>query len=78
MLQWSYGSPPGVGTPEAGGPSQRETLKIVRSLTGLDIVGCDVVETNPLFDGPGQVTALLAATILAEMLALIALARADR
>jgi agmatinase len=53
-------------------------LKIVRSLTGLDIVGCDVVETNPLFDGPGQVTALLAATVLAEMLTLIALARAGR
>lgn len=67
---------PGVQTPEAGGPNQRETLTIVRSLTGLDVVGCDVVETNPLFDGPGQVTALLAATVLAEILALIALARA--
>ncbi len=69
---------PGVQTPEAGGPNQRETLKIVRSLTGLDIVGCDVVETNPLYDGPGQVTSLLAATVLAEMLALIALARAGQ
>jgi agmatinase len=71
-------SAPGVGTPEAGGPNQREALRVVRSLTGLDIVGCDVVETNPLFDGPGQVTALLAATVLAEMLALIALARTER
>lgn len=71
-------SAPGVQTPEAGGPNQRETLKILRSLTGLDIVGCDVVETNPQFDGPGQVTALLAATVVAEMLALIALARAGR
>lgn len=69
---------PGVQTPEAGGPTQRETLKVVRSLTGLDIVGCDVVETNPLFDGPGQVTALLAATVLVEILALIALARAGQ
>jgi agmatinase len=71
-------SAPGVGTPEAGGPNQRETLKVVRSLTGLDIVGCDVVETNPSFDGPGQVTALLAATVLAEILALIALARTGK
>lgn len=71
-------SAPGVQTPEAGGPSARETLTIVRALTGLNLVGCDVVECNPLFDGPGQVTALLAATIAAELLALIALERKVR
>lgn len=65
-------SAPGVQTPEAGGPSGREALAIVRAMTGLRIAGADVVETNPLFDGPGQVTALLAATIAAELLALIA------
>ena len=28
---------------------------------GIDIVGCDVVEVCPAYDGPGQVTALVAA-----------------
>ncbi len=65
-------SAPGVQTPEAGGPSARETLAFVRALSGLSVIGGDVVETNPLYDGPGQVTALLAATIASEFLALIA------
>jgi agmatinase len=71
-------SAPGVQTPEAGGPSAREALAILRALGGLDLVGCDVVETNPLFDGPGQVTALLAATVAAELLALLAESRNAR
>ena len=66
---------PGVQTPEAGGPTQRETLRIVRSLTGLDIRGCDMVEVNPLFDGPSQITALLGATVVHELLSLIAVER---
>jgi arginase family enzyme len=41
------------------------------------VAGADVVETNPSYDGPGQVTSLLAATIAAEFLALIA-AEKDR
>ena len=65
-------SAPGVQTPEAGGPSARETLNFVRALSGLSVAGADVVETNPLYDGPGQITALLAATVAAEFLALIA------
>ena len=66
---------PGVQTPEAGGPTQRETLSLIRTLTGLRIVGADVVETNPQFDGPSQITALLAATVAAEILALMAVAK---
>ncbi len=68
-------SAPGVQTPEAGGPSARETLDFVRALSGLSVVGADVVETNPLYDGPGQITALLAATVASEFLALIAAER---
>lgn len=63
---------PGVQTPEVGGPSAREALALLRQLHHLNVVGCDVVELNPLFDGPGQITALLAATVLAELLALYA------
>jgi agmatinase len=66
---------PGVQTPECGGPSARESLNLLRSLSGINLVGCDVVEVNPLYDGPGQITALLAATVMAELLALIAAER---
>lgn len=66
------GCAPGVQTPEAGGPSARESLDLIRRLRGLEIAGCDVVEVNPLYDNPGQITALLAATVAAEFLALIA------
>jgi agmatinase len=69
-------SAPGVQTPEAGGPTARETLDFVRGLSGLSVVGADVVETNPLYDGPGQVTALLAATVASEFIALIAAEKA--
>ncbi len=63
---------PGVQTPECGGPSARETLALLRALRDINLVGCDVVEVTPLYDGPGQITALLAATVMAELLALAA------
>ena len=65
-------SAPGVQTPEAGGPTAREALRLLRLLRPMRLRGADVVETNPLYDGPGQVTALLAATVAAELLALLA------
>ena len=68
---------PGVQTPEAGGPSAREILRLIRSLRGLDLAGADVVEMNPNYD-PGQISALLAATVTAEILALIAAHRRDQ
>jgi agmatinase len=66
---------PGTGTPEVGGPSSREALTYVRSLAGLDFRGFDCVEVSPQFDGPGQVTALVAANACFEMLSLLALRR---
>jgi agmatinase len=63
---------PAVQTPEAGGPTARETLQILRALHDINLVGCDVVEANPLYDSTGQITALLAATVMAEFLALLA------
>jgi len=68
---------PGVQTPEAGGPSARDILRLIRRLRGLDLVGADVVEMNPNYD-PAQISALLAATVAAEILALIAAHRRDR
>ncbi len=66
---------PGTGTPEAGGPSARDLLAILRGLTGIDFVGFDVVEVIPAHDPAGQ-TATLAANLAYEMLSLVALRRA--
>ncbi|MDX2485483.1 MAG: agmatinase [Pseudodonghicola sp.] len=63
---------PAVETPEAGGPTARETLALLRAIGGLDIKGCDVVEITPTYEGPGQITSLLGATVMAEILAMIA------
>ena len=61
---------PGTGTPEVGGLSTSEALAFVRALRGIDIVGADVVEVSPPYDGPGQQTALAAANIAYEILSL--------
>ena len=63
---------PGTGTPEVGGFTSREAQEFVRGLAGIEIVGCDVVEVYPQYDGPGQITALLAANVAFEFLAVIA------
>ena len=65
---------PGTGTPEAGGPSARDLLTVLRGLTGIDFVGFDVVEVIPAYDPAGQ-TATLAANLAYEMLSLVALRR---
>ena len=61
---------PGTGTPEVGGFSTAEALAFVRALSGLRLVGCDVVEVSPAYDGPGMVTALAGATVVYELLSL--------
>jgi len=66
---------PATGTPEVGGLSSWEALVLVRSLQGLPLVGCDLVEVSPPYDGPGQVTSLLAANLLFEFVSLLALGR---
>jgi len=65
---------PGTGTPEAGGPSSAFGLQTVRHLAGIPFVGFDVVEVLPAHD-TSAITALLAATIVFEFLALIAVPR---
>jgi len=64
---------PGTGTPEVGGLTSYEAQALVRGLSGLNLVGCDIVEVAPQFDGPGQITALLAANLLFELLCVLAL-----
>ena len=47
----------------------------MRALKGVNLVGADVVEVAPQYDGPGQQTALMAANVIYEMLSLLALKR---
>ena len=68
------GFAPGTGTPEVGGPSSRDALRLVRGLRGIEFVAFDLVEMQPQYDH-GEVTSLLAATLLHEFLALLALSR---
>ncbi len=60
---------PGTGTPEVGGLTPREVLELLRGLDGLDIVGGDVVEVAPQYDGTTN-TAHNAAQVLFTLLAL--------
>jgi len=64
----------GTGTPEVGGASTADAQRLLRAVAGMSFVGFDVVEVAPAYDGPGQQTALAAANIAYEMLALTALA----
>ncbi len=65
---------PGTGTPEIAGFSTAEAVAYLRALRGIRLVGCDVVEVSPPYDGAGQPTALAAANVLWELLALRAAA----
>jgi agmatinase len=69
---------PGTGTPEVAGLLPREALDLLRALAGISFCGYDLVEVAPAYDGPGQVTALHAAAIAYEMLALLAVSRRGR
>ncbi|PBP27054.1 hypothetical protein BUE80_DR001952 [Diplocarpon rosae] len=59
---------PGTGTPEAGGWTTRELIQILRGIEGLNIVGADMVEVAPAYDGVGEQTALAAAQVAYEIL----------
>ena len=69
------GLAPGTGTPEVGGLTSHEAQRLVRGLAGVSLVGGDIVEVAPPFDGPGQITALLAANIMFEFLCAMASGR---
>jgi agmatinase len=63
------GMAPGTGTPEPGGITSRELLDTVRRLAReLPVIGADIVEVSPPYDGPGQITAFLANRVVLEIL----------
>ena len=58
---------PGTGTPEAGGWSAAELLRLLAELGDLRVVGADVVELAPQLD-PSGCSAVAAAKLVREML----------
>jgi len=62
---------PGTGTPEIGGFTSYDVQKMIRLLQGRNIIGVDMVEVSPPFDSSGG-TALIGATVLFELLCIVA------
>jgi agmatinase len=60
---------PGTGTPQVGGLSSFQILELVGCLKGQSLIGADLVEVSPPYDN-GEITSLLAANLLYEMLCL--------
>jgi agmatinase len=65
---------PGTGTPVPGGLTSREVLQLLRSLAGVNLVAMDLVEVCPSLDH-GDITSHLAAHLLYEGIALLAVPR---
>jgi guanidinopropionase len=62
---------PGTGTPVVGGMTSFEALQVLHGLKGLNVIGGDVVEVAPPYDQSG-ITALAGATMMFEILCLVA------
>ena len=62
---------PGTGTPEVGGLASWQAQAILRRLGSVGFLGMDVVEVSPAYD-VSEITALAAATMVWEYLALVA------
>ena len=65
---------PGTGTPEVGGLATWQAQSILRRLQDVAFVGMDVVEVSPAYD-VAELSALAAATVVWEYLALLAAGR---
>ena len=61
---------PGTGTPEIGGLASWQAQAILRGLGGVRFQGMDIVEVAPAYD-TAEITALAAATVVWEYLALV-------
>jgi agmatinase len=61
---------PGTGTPEAGGLSSRELLRVLRGLTSLSLISADLVEVAPAYDH-AEITCIAAATVIFDIVTLL-------
>ncbi|SMO74257.1 agmatinase [Ruegeria faecimaris] len=62
---------PGTGTPEIGGPNSFQAQQVIRQLSGVNLVGADLVEVAPPFDAAGG-TAWLGISLMFELLCVLA------
>jgi len=62
---------PGTGTPVCGGLSSAQAMTIIRGLSGINLIGMDIVEVAPAYD-VGEITALAGAQIAMEMIGVYA------
>jgi len=62
---------PGTGTPEAGGLTSRELLRMLRAFDGTNLVGADIVEVAPAYDH-AELTGIAAAHVGYELLSAMA------
>ncbi|KAJ9225442.1 hypothetical protein DTO169C6_2175 [Paecilomyces variotii] len=69
VLDPSYA--PATGTAEPGGFTTRELLSILDGLSGLPVIGADVVEVAPIYDTAGETTTLAAAEVARSLLTLM-------
>ncbi len=65
---------PGTGTPEVGGLTSRELLRVLRGLSALNLIGADVVEVAPAYDH-AELTTVAAATVAYDLITLMARGR---
>jgi agmatinase len=62
---------PGTGTPVVGGLASWQALELIRGMSGLNLIGLDVVEVSPAYDH-AEITAIAAATIAHDWLCVLA------
>ncbi|KAH0001256.1 Arginase/deacetylase, partial [Aureobasidium melanogenum] len=62
---------PATGTAEVGGWTTRELLTILDGLSGMDVIGGDVVEVAPIYDNAGEPTTLAASEVVMSLLRLM-------
>jgi agmatinase len=72
------GTAPGTGTPEPGGWTTREMIRILRGIEKLNLVGADIVEVSPSYDNVGETTALAAAQVAFEIITSMVKAGVDQ
>ena len=69
---------PGTGTPEPGGFSYYEAKAILLAVCArCNVLGLDLVEVSPQYDGPGQLTALHGARLILDTVGAVFRRRAE-
>ncbi|KAL1967469.1 hypothetical protein VTN77DRAFT_3254 [Rasamsonia byssochlamydoides] len=62
---------PATGTAEPGGWTTRELLSIIDGLSGLKVIGADVVEVAPAYDNTGETTCIAAGEVARSLITLM-------